>query len=99
YVHPAAYFSQNFPFCKFALPRYTRWGFIDLVGREGIAWHEKTPGQLFCDDSAQRIVDMLVAECDKAGGKMRLRSEGLSVQRDESGFVRALNGEKAGSQK
>ncbi|MDI5424917.1 protein-export chaperone SecB, partial [Salmonella enterica subsp. enterica serovar Kentucky] len=42
---------------------------MDLVGRYGIAWHEKTLGQLFCDDSAQRIVDMLVAECDKGGQK------------------------------
>ncbi len=93
YVEPAAYLSQNPHFCKSALARYTQWDFIDLVDRYGIAWHEKTLGQLFCDDSAQRIVDMLVAECDKGGVTMRLRSEVLSVERDESGFILALNGE------
>lgn len=99
YVEPAAYLSQNPHFCKSALARYTQWDFIDLVGRYGIAWHEKTLGQLFCDDSAQRIVDMLVAECDKGGVTMRLRSEVLSVERDESGFVLALNGETVTTQK
>ncbi|VDZ97464.1 membrane protein [Salmonella enterica subsp. enterica] len=53
----------------------------------------------FCDDSAQRIVDMLVAECDKGGVTMRLRSEVLSVERDESGFILALNGETVTTQK
>jgi predicted flavoprotein YhiN len=67
YVEPAAYLSQNRHFCKSALARYTQWDFIDLVGKHGIAWHEKTLGQLFCDDSAQQIVDMLVAECEKGG--------------------------------
>ncbi|MCH5757415.1 aminoacetone oxidase family FAD-binding enzyme, partial [Salmonella enterica] len=99
YVEPAAYLSQNPHFCKSALARYTQWDFIDLVGRYGIAWHEKTLGQLFCDDSAQRIVDMLVAECDKGGVTMRLRSEVLSVERDESGFILALNGETVTTQK
>ncbi len=47
------------------------------MGKHGIAWHEKTLGQLFCDDSAQQIVDMLVAECEKGGVVMRLRSEVL----------------------
>ncbi|VEA84840.1 membrane protein [Salmonella enterica subsp. enterica serovar Goldcoast] len=47
YVEPAAYLSQNPHFCKSALARYTQWDFIDLVGRYGIAWHEKTLGQLF----------------------------------------------------
>ncbi|ECE0695843.1 NAD(P)/FAD-dependent oxidoreductase [Salmonella enterica subsp. houtenae] len=99
YVEPAAYLSQNPHFCKSALARYTQWDFIDLVGRYGIAWHEKTLGQLFCDDSAQRIVDMLVAECDKGGVTLRLRREVLSVARDESGFVLALNGETVATQK
>ncbi|WP_139782225.1 NAD(P)/FAD-dependent oxidoreductase, partial [Salmonella enterica] len=99
YVEPAAYLSQNPHFCKSALARYTQWDFIDLVGRYGIAWYEKTLGQLFCDDSAQRIVDMLVAECDKGGVTMRLRSEVLSVERDESGFILALNGETVTTQK
>ncbi|WP_312982070.1 NAD(P)/FAD-dependent oxidoreductase [Atlantibacter sp.] len=92
YVEPAAYLSANPHFCKSALARYTQWDFIDLVGKHGIAWHEKTLGQLFCDDSAQQIVDMLVAECEKGNVTMRLRSEVLSIERDEQGYTLALNG-------
>lgn len=97
YVEPAAYLSQNPHFCKSALARYTQWDFIDLVGKYGIAWHEKTLGQLFCDDSAQQIVDMLVAECEKGNVTLRLRSEVLSVTRDDDGFTLELNGATVGA--
>lgn len=93
YVEPAAYLSQNPHFCKSALARYTQWDFIDMVGKYSIAWHEKTLGQLFCDDSAQQIVDMLVAECEKGKVTMRLRSEVLSIERDEQGYTLELNGD------
>jgi len=93
YVEPAAYLSQNPHFCKSALARYTQWDFIDLVGKHGIAWHEKTLGQLFCDDSAQQIVDLLVAECTKGNVTTRLRSEVLDVTRDDAGYTLQLNGE------
>ncbi|ELW9440773.1 NAD(P)/FAD-dependent oxidoreductase [Pluralibacter gergoviae] len=93
YVEPAAYLSGNPHFCKSALARYTQWDFIDLVGKYGIAWHEKTLGQLFCDDSAAQIVDLLVSECEKGGVVTRLRSEILSVARDEEGYQLQLNGE------
>jgi len=93
YVEPAAYLSGNPHFCKSALARYTQWDFIDLVGKYGIAWHEKTLGQLFCDDSAAQIVDLLVSECGKGGVVTRLRSEILSVARDEEGYQLQLNGE------
>lgn len=92
YTEPAAYLSHNPHFCKSALARYTQLDFIDLVNRHGIAWHEKTLGQLFCDDSAQQIVDLLLAECDKGNVTLRLRSEVLSVERDESGYTLQLNG-------
>lgn len=93
YVEPAAYLSQNPHFCKSALARYTQWDFIDLVNRYGIAWHEKTLGQLFCDDSAQQIVSMLVAECEKGGVTQWLRREVLSISKEASGFTLQLNGE------
>ncbi|AKE60496.1 NAD(P)/FAD-dependent oxidoreductase [Citrobacter farmeri] len=99
YVEPAAYLSQNPHFCKSALARYTQWDFIDLVGKHGIAWHEKTLGQLFCDDSAQQIVDMLAAECEKGNVTLRLRSEVLSVAQDEDGFMLELNGATVGAKK
>lgn len=93
YIEPAAYLSQNPHFCKSALARYTQWDFIDLVSKHGIAWHEKTLGQLFCDDSAEQIVNMLLAECEKGGVQIRLRSEIISVERDDEGYMLQLNGE------
>ena len=99
YVGPGAYLSQNPHFCKSALARFTQWDFIDLVNKHGIAWHEKTLGQLFCDDSAQQIVDMLVDECEKGNVACRLRSEVLSVAKDDTGFTLELNGMTVGCEK
>ena len=66
-IHTAAdrYISNNRHFMKSALSRYSAQDFIDMVDSYGIAWHEKTLGQLFCDGSAKQIVDMLLEECDK----------------------------------
>ncbi|NML27559.1 BaiN/RdsA family NAD(P)/FAD-dependent oxidoreductase [Zoogloea dura] len=58
------YLSRNPQFCRSALARYTPGHFLELIGRHGIAWHEREHGQLFCDDSAQDIIDMLRAECE-----------------------------------
>lgn len=60
---PDRFLSQNPHFAKSALRRYRPEDFIALVERHGIAWHEKTLGQLFCDGSARQIVDMLLGEC------------------------------------
>ncbi len=87
YAEPAAYLSENPHFCKSALARYTQWDFIDLVNRHGIAYHEKTLGQLFCDDSAQQIVDMLMHECELGNVQFRLRSELLGIERTDSAFT------------
>ncbi|MBU6267073.1 MAG: NAD(P)/FAD-dependent oxidoreductase [Sphingomonadales bacterium] len=64
---PDRYLSANPHFAKSALSRYSPRDFLDLVERHGIAWHEKTLGQLFCDGSAKQIVAMLVDECRAAG--------------------------------
>ncbi|MDE2406113.1 MAG: NAD(P)/FAD-dependent oxidoreductase [Sphingomonadales bacterium] len=64
---PDRYLSENRHFAKSALSRYTPQDFLALVERHGIAWHEKTLGQLFCDGSARQIVDLLVGECRAAG--------------------------------
>jgi predicted Rossmann fold flavoprotein len=69
-VTPANFLSDNPHFCRSALSRYTAQHFIDLVQRHGIAFHEKHKGQLFCDDSAEQIINMLLRECD-AGGVTR----------------------------
>ncbi|HEX5128862.1 MAG TPA: NAD(P)/FAD-dependent oxidoreductase [Usitatibacter sp.] len=61
------FLSDNPDFCRSALARYTPRDFVALVERHGIAWHEKTLGQLFCDESSRRIIDMLVEECRMGG--------------------------------
>lgn len=67
HCEPANFLSANPPFCISALSRYTQWDFIALVEKHGIAYHEKTAGQLFCDQSSKQIVAMLQSECDDAG--------------------------------
>ncbi|MCA6952893.1 BaiN/RdsA family NAD(P)/FAD-dependent oxidoreductase [Pectobacterium polaris] len=91
YAEPAAYLSHNPHFCKSALARYTQWDFISLVNSHRIAYHEKTLGQLFCDDSAQQIVDMLVTECEQANVTLRLRSEVTSVEKSDDLFTVQLS--------
>jgi len=60
------YLSANPHFAKSALGRFTPQDFVELVQAHGIAFHEKTLGQLFCDGSARQIVEMLMAECDRS---------------------------------
>ncbi|MFZ5547628.1 MAG: NAD(P)/FAD-dependent oxidoreductase [Pseudomonadota bacterium] len=67
---PAQFLSENPHFCRSALARYTAADFIALVRRHGIAFHEKHKGQLFCDDSAEQVIAMLLRECE-AGGVTR----------------------------
>lgn len=69
---PERYISANPHFAKSAMGRYTPADFLALVERHGIAWHEKTLGQLFCDGSARAIVDLLLAECECGGVEMAL---------------------------
>ncbi|MFP1727584.1 NAD(P)/FAD-dependent oxidoreductase [Lonsdalea quercina] len=92
YAEPGAYLSHNPHFCKSALARYTQWDFIELVNRHGIAYHEKTLGQLFCDDSAQQITDMLLKECEQGQVTLRLRSEVLEVEKSDVFTLRLNNG-------
>ena len=85
-VGPENFLSENRHFSKSALARFTPWDFIGLLQRHGIAWHEKTLGQLFCDDSATQIVDMLLAELRDVGGELRLQSPVTRVRRATTGF-------------
>ncbi len=84
---PENFLSRNPHFAKSALARYTQWDFIDLVDRHGIAWHEKSLGQLFCDGSSKQIVAMLVAELRSAGADLLVQTEIMSVTRGDAGFV------------
>jgi predicted Rossmann fold flavoprotein len=80
------FLSQNPHFAKSALARYTPRDFIALVEKHGIRYHEKTLGQLFCDDSARLIVAMLEKECAEAGVTTRVGVTIERVARAEAGF-------------
>jgi predicted Rossmann fold flavoprotein len=84
YTEPANFLSENPHFCKSALSRYTQWDFMDLVGRHGIAWHEKTLGQLFCDEKSTQIVQMLRAEMGAA--QLMLRTSVKGVRHGDGAF-------------
>ncbi|MGJ0431456.1 NAD(P)/FAD-dependent oxidoreductase [Methylobacter sp.] len=73
-VGPDNYISHNPHFCKSALSRYTQWDFLALVGRYRIPFHERDHGQLFCDESARDILNMLLSECDKARAVIQLNT-------------------------
>ncbi|MEK7215561.1 MAG: aminoacetone oxidase family FAD-binding enzyme, partial [Chloroflexota bacterium] len=86
YAGPDNYLSANPHFCRSALARYSPSGFVDLVERHRIAYHEKELGQLFCDGSARQIVEMLLAECRAAGVQVRTGCEIASAERTGTGF-------------
>jgi predicted Rossmann fold flavoprotein len=85
HLEPSAdrFVSGNPQFCRAALARYTPQDFLGLVSRHGIAWHEKTPGQLFCDGSAREILRMLLDECAAGGVDLRLGHRVTGVTRGE----------------
>jgi predicted Rossmann fold flavoprotein len=87
---PENFLSANPHFAKSALARYTPADFIRLVDSYGIAYHEKTLGQLFCDDSAKRILAMLLSECAKASVRVAVSEEVREIAREESGFALRL---------
>jgi predicted Rossmann fold flavoprotein len=87
YTSHENFLSQNPHFCKSALSQYTQWDFISLVNEYGIKHHEKTLGQLFCDDSAKDIVDLLLAECKKANVDIKNRTEIIDIQYVDNRYV------------
>jgi predicted Rossmann fold flavoprotein len=84
YVEPDRYLCYNAHFCKSALSRYTQWDFIGLVEKHNIPYHEKQLGELFCDNKASDILNMLLAECELAGAKVQLKTSVDSIQVLES---------------
>lgn len=86
YASPENFISANPHFAKSALARYTQWDFIDLMDRHGLAWHEKTLGQLFCDTSAKDIVAMLLREVAQAQAALWLETRIGEISHDGSGF-------------
>ncbi len=89
------FLSGNPHFAKSALGRYTQHDFVALVEKHGIAYHEKTLGQLFCDHSAKDIIAMLLDEMARAACDLRLRTTLESLARNEDGFALTLGGDGA----
>lgn len=87
YVDPEAYISDNPHFVKSALSRYTQWDFIHLLDKHHITWHEKTLGQLFCDQKAGAVVDMLLAECREHGVHIHMQEVIDDIQADNSHYL------------
>ena len=93
---PDRYLSANPHFAKSALGRYTPQDFLALVERHGIAWHEKTLGQLFCDQSARQIVAMLLADCEAGCVAIRL-SHSISAVTHADGRFTVTHGDRIAS--
>ena len=87
YVAPDRFLSANPRFAASALSRYTAADFVARVNKAGIAWHEKTLGQLFCDGSARNIVAMLVRDMAQAGAELRLGVQVADVAATGAGFT------------
>lgn len=93
HIAPEKFLSANPRFAVSALKRFTQWDVIAMVDAAGIAWHEKTLGQLFCDGSAQQIIDMLRHHMSDAGVELRLSTQITAVRAAPKGYeVQTANG-------
>jgi hypothetical protein len=79
-IRNEAYISHNPHFFKSALSRYTQWDFIELVKKYHIAYHEKKHGQLFCDDKAKDILNMLLQECQRAKATVQMEETITAIE-------------------
>lgn len=92
HASPKNFVSENPHFCISALKRYTQRDFVALVEKHGIAFHEKTLGQLFCDGSARQIIDMLTGEMKRSGAVLSLSTAAERIEKTEGGFALTLSG-------
>jgi hypothetical protein len=86
-VEPENFISNNPHFCKSALSRYTQWDFLDLVTRYRIPYHEREHGQLFCNDSAKDILNILLTECANVDATVQLNTTLNRVDKTAEGFA------------
>jgi predicted Rossmann fold flavoprotein len=91
HASPAQFLSVNPRFCISALSRYTQHDFIALIERYGIAYHEKTLGQLFCDGSAQQVIDLLLSEMRQGGVELFLGTKVAQIEKSSDGFSLKLS--------
>ncbi|MBL4760419.1 MAG: NAD(P)/FAD-dependent oxidoreductase [Mariprofundaceae bacterium] len=95
YASANDFLSQNPHFCKSALARFTQYDTLDMFEKQGIAWHEREHGQLFCDGSAKQVVDMLLEKCAENHVDIQLNTKidkiiknvGFEVQSDQGFFA------------
>ena len=90
-VEPNNYLCSNPHFVKSALSRYTQWDFLGLIAKYNVAYHERDFGQLFCDDSAKDIVNILLSECQEAHANIQLRTDILDIEKSDSGYIVSTN--------
>lgn len=88
-IHTTAanFLSENPHFAKSALALYTPRDFLALIERAGIKWHEKTLGQLFCNNSAREVLDLLLAECERGAVQLHLNAREIRVEHSSSDFI------------
>ncbi|MGB0733481.1 MAG: NAD(P)/FAD-dependent oxidoreductase, partial [Pontibacterium sp.] len=84
---PANFLSRNPHFCKSALSRYSAQDFIELVERHGVEYHEKTLGQLFCNESSKEILRVLLTECEWAGVEIKTSTRVDTIEASGSGYT------------
>lgn len=86
YVEPGNFLSANPHFCKSALARFTQWDFLELVGKHGVAYHEKKLGQLFCDGKSSDILELLLTECREADVQIHLETSVETIASHDGGY-------------
>lgn len=98
-VEAENYLSANVHFCKSALSRFTQWDFLEMIHAHDIPYHEREHGQLFCNETARDILNMLLTECDKTAVSIRLNSEISAIYKNsQSGFIVKTGAQKISCQ-
>lgn len=85
-ANAGAYLSENPHFAKSALSRFSPWDFVDMLAQHDLTWHEKTLGQLFCDQGSKAVLNMLLAECRAAGVELRCGIDVSEVSAKEGNY-------------
>ena len=98
HTDPSKFLSQNPKFVKSALNQYTQNDFIDLIKKHEIKFHEKKLGQLFCDQSAQQIVEMLLKECELANVTLQKEFIVNNIEKENGQYIVSTENEKYSSE-
>ena len=93
-THPSKFISKNPKFIISALSQYTQNDFIKLIKKHNIKFHEKKLGQLFCDESAQQIIDMLLLECQIANVVLKKEIVITNIDKQNGQYFIAVNSDK-----